>query len=223
MRFKEKTTSSNKHLIITEIFLSLQGETRTIGFPTIFIRLTGCPLRCSWCDTSYAFSGGKKVTIEAILKKVKDYGVKHVTVTGGEPMAQKNCSELLTRLTSDNYIVSLETSGSIDLAEVDSRVTKVMDIKTPSSKESKKNLWANLEYMNKKDQIKLVIANRKDYGWGKQIIEEKHLTDICEVIFSPVYGSLEGRQLADWIVEDTLPVRFQLQLHKILWGSEPGR
>ncbi len=214
---------SNKQLLISEIFLSLQGETRSIGFPTIFIRLTGCPLRCSWCDTSYAFSGGKKVTIESILEKVKGYGVKHVTVTGGEPMAQKNCNKLLAALVDKDYLVSLETSGSIDLAAVDGRVTKIMDIKTPGSKESDKNLWANLQYLNGQDQLKLVIASREDYDWGKQIMEKKQLTDICEVIFSPVYGSLEPRQLADWIVEDALPVRFQMQLHKILWGSEPGR
>jgi 7-carboxy-7-deazaguanine synthase len=210
-------------LRITEIFYSLQGEARSVGCPTVFIRLTGCPLRCGYCDTSYAFQGGEWYTPEDILAEARRYNTRHVTVTGGEPLAQKSCLNLLSRLCDAGYQVSLETSGALDVSTVDSRVIKVMDIKTPASGESDKNLDSNLQYLNSRDQVKFVLSDRQDYDWAVALLRQHALADKCEVLFSPVYGQLEARQLADWVLADQLPVRFQIQLHKLLWGDEAGR
>ena len=210
-------------LRITEIFKSLQGESRTVGLPTVFIRLTGCPLRCQYCDTSYAFTGGEWMSIPQILDAVKNYQTKWVTVTGGEPLAQKNCLQLLTLLCDAGYEVSLETSGALPVENVDARVIKVMDLKTPGSGEENRNLMQNIQYLQAKDQVKFVICNEPDYQWAKKIIETYGLLQKCEVLMSPSYAQLSARQLADWILHDGLAVRFQLQLHKILWGDEPGR
>jgi len=210
-------------LRITEIFYSLQGEARSVGCPTVFIRLTGCPLRCGYCDTSYAFQGGEWYTLEDILREVAHYNTRHVTVTGGEPLAQKPCLNLLTRLCDAGYQVSLETSGALDVRAVDSRVVKVMDIKTPGSGEVDKNLDSNLQYLTAQDQVKFVLSDRQDYDWAVAFLSQHALADKCEVLFSPVHGQLEARQLADWILADQLPVRFQIQLHKLLWGDEAGR
>ena len=210
-------------LRINEIFLSLQGEADAVGWPTVFIRLTGCPLRCTYCDTTYAFTGGTTRGLSEILNTVAEFGVKHVCVTGGEPLAQKGCLELLTQLCDFGYNVSLETSGALDVAQVDKRVVKVVDLKTPSSGEAARNRYENIEYLLPTDQVKLVISNRDDYDWAKAVVERYRLTQRCTVLFSPVQGQLTPRQLADWIVEERLPVRFQIQLHKYLWGDEPGR
>ena len=210
-------------LRITEIFFSLQGEAVSVGCPTVFIRLTGCPLRCGYCDTSYAFQGGEWYTFEDILQEVARYNTRHVTVTGGEPLAQKPCSNLLSRLCDAGYQVSLETSGALDVSAVESRVVKVMDIKTPASGEADKNLESNLQYLTSQDQIKFVLCDRQDYDWAVTLLQRDALADKCEVLFSPVHGQLEARQLADWILADQLPVRFQIQLHKLLWGNEAGR
>lgn len=212
-----------QRLRITEIFSSIQGESTTVGIPTVFIRLTGCPLRCQYCDTAYAFTGGKWMVLADIEAKVAAFNLKHVTVTGGEPLAQKTCLSLLSNLCDQNYAVSLETSGAFDVSQIDPRVIKVMDIKTPASGEAKKNKWENVNYLREQDQVKFVICNQSDYVWAKNIIEEYQLTHRCEVLFSPSYDELEPKQLAEWIVEDHLNVRFQLQLHKVLWGNEPGR
>jgi len=209
-------------LRITEIFCSLQGESRSVGWPTIFIRLTGCPLRCGYCDTTYAFKGGEWLSLEEILQRVDDLGVSHVTVTGGEPLAQKASLELLTALCDRDYRVSLETSGSLDISDVDPRVARVVDIKTPGSLEQDKNLWKNLHDLKQSDQLKFVICDRDDYQWSKQLMDKHRLQQRCEVLFSPAYGELLATQLADWIVEDRLPVRFQIQLHKVLWGEKQG-
>jgi 7-carboxy-7-deazaguanine synthase len=211
------------NLRISEIFLSLQGESRSVGLPTVFVRLTGCPLRCRYCDTAYAFHGGETLSLDEILQQVAQYGVRHVTVTGGEPLAQKACPALLTRLCDAGYEVSLETSGAMAVDEVDHRVSKVMDFKTPASGEVAKNRLANVEYLTAHDQVKFVICDRADYEWSKQIIAEYNLSERCEVLFSPSARQLPARELADWIVADRLPVRFQVQLHKYLWGDEPGR
>ena len=211
------------NLRITEIFLSLQGESRTVGVPTVFVRLTGCPLRCQYCDTAYAFHGGEPLDIDAIVEKVAAYGVRHVTVTGGEPLAQKGCLALLARLCDAGYEVSLETSGAMAMEEVDPRVSRVMDIKTPGSGEAAKNRFENIQHLTAHDQVKFVICDRADYDWAKQITEEHDLAERCEVLFSPSAQQLPARQLADWIVADRLPVRFQIQLHKLLWGDEPSR
>lgn len=210
-------------LRITEIFYSLQGETRTVGLPTVFIRLTGCPLRCGYCDTEYAFTGGERLSLGSILESTDKYKAHYVTVTGGEPLAQKNCLPLLTTLCDKGYEVSLETSGSIDIADVDPRVVIVMDLKTPASGEESKNRYENLALIKKTDQIKFVICDRNDYEWSKQQLEKYQLTEKTEILFSPVHGEKMARQLADWILEDNLSVRFQLQLHKYLWNDEPGR
>jgi 7-carboxy-7-deazaguanine synthase len=210
-------------LRITEIFHSLQGEARTVGWPTVFVRLTGCPLRCGYCDTAYAFQGGDWMSLDEILARVAGFHARHVTVTGGEPLAQKNCLALLQRLCDAGYDVSLETSGALDVCAVDARVSKVMDLKTPGSGEADKNRWDNLACITSHDQIKFVICDRADYDWAKDILRQHQLDARCEVLFSPVAGRLEPRQLAEWILQDRLPVRFQLQLHKILWGNEPGR
>jgi 7-carboxy-7-deazaguanine synthase len=208
---------------ITEIFYSLQGESRTVGLPTVFVRLTGCPLRCGYCDTEYAFYGGQKMDIEDIVQKVADYNPKYVCVTGGEPLAQPNCKPLLSALCDKGWEVSLETSGAMDVSEVDDRVVKVMDLKTPGSGEVSKNRYENIECLTERDQTKFVICNRDDYEWSKQQLEKHQLASRCEVLFSPIHGELEPGDLADWIIEDNLPVRMQLQLHKYLWGDAQGR
>ena len=210
-------------LRITEIFYSLQGEARSVGCPTVFIRLTGCPLRCGYCDTSYAFQGGEWYSLDDILREVERYNTRYVTVTGGEPLAQKPCLDLLTRLCDAGYQVSLETSGALDVSAVDSRVVKVVDIKTPASGEVDKNLDSNLQYLTSQDQVKFVLSDRQDYDWAVALLRQQALADKCEVLFSPVHGQLDARQLADWILADQLPIRFQIQLHKLLWGDEPGR
>ena len=209
-------------LRITEIFYSLQGETNTVGVPTVFVRLTGCPLRCGYCDSEYAFKGGDMLTQADILKKVAKYKPRYVTVTGGEPLAQKGCSALLRALADAEYQVSIETSGAMDIAPIDNRVVVVMDLKTPASKESERNLWSNLDHIKPQDQIKFVICNRDDYLWSKRQIEQHHLASKCEILFSPSYNELADADLADWIIADNLPVRFQIQLHKFLWGDKPG-
>lgn len=210
-------------LKITEIFFSLQGETRTVGLPTVFVRLTGCPLRCGYCDTAYAFSGGEWREIDEIVAEVGKYNAQYVTVTGGEPLAQKDCLTLLSRLCDQGYEVSLETSGAIDLSKVDPRVVKVMDIKTPGSGEVEKNRWANLEALLPHDQIKFVICDENDYIWAKQILIDHQLTNRCSILFSPSHEQLPPGHLADWILRDRLPVRLQIQLHKYLWGDVKGK
>ena len=201
----------------------VQGESTTVGIPTVFIRLTGCPLRCQYCDTAYAFSGGEWMQLDDIASKVSSYRLKHVTVTGGEPLAQKMCLSLLTKLCDQGYSVSLETSGAIDISKVDPRVIKVMDLKTPASEEMHQNNWDNIHYLREQDQVKFVICNQSDYVWAKSIVTEYQLNNRCEVLFSPSYEELEPKQLAEWIVRDHLSVRFQLQLHKILWGDVAGK
>ncbi len=210
-------------LSINEIFFSLQGESTKVGLPTIFIRLSGCPLRCQYCDTEYAFHNGEKMSIDDIIQIISQYRTRHVTVTGGEPLAQYSCHELLSRLCDEGYQVSLETSGAIDIANVDERVMKIVDIKTPASTEEDKNKFENLAYINNDDQIKFVICDQSDYEWSKQKLSELNLTDYCEVLFSPEHESLNSTDLADWILEDGLDVRLQVQLHKYLWGNVPGK
>jgi 7-carboxy-7-deazaguanine synthase len=208
---------------ITEIFYSLQGETRTIGLPTVFVRLTGCPLRCGYCDTAYAFTGGEKMEIADIVQQVASYKPRYVTVTGGEPLAQQTCHELLKELCDLGVEVSLETSGAMDISQVDPRVVVVMDLKTPASKEEVKNNYDNIQYIKATDQLKFVICDQGDYEWSKQKMTEYDLPAKCEVLFSPIHGELAPADLADWIVRDNLPVRMQVQLHKYLWGDEQGR
>jgi 7-carboxy-7-deazaguanine synthase len=210
-------------LKLTEIFLSLQGEARDAGWPSVFVRLTGCPLRCQYCDTAYAFHGGEWWDIEAILAEVARHGVRHVCVTGGEPLAQKRCIGLLRRLCDEGYVVSLETSGAIDISEVDPRVSRVVDIKTPGSDEVARNRWDNLPLLTAHDQVKFVICSRADYEWARDVLAEHRLHERCDVLFSPSFAQVDPRALADWIVADRLPVKFQLQLHKLLWNDEPGR
>ena len=215
--------SQHERLKLTEIFLSLQGEARDAGWPTVFVRLTGCPLRCQYCDTEYAFFGGQWWDIDAILAEVGRHGVRHVCVTGGEPLAQKRCIALLRRLCDAGYIVSLETSGAIDIGDVDPRVSRVVDIKTPGSGEVARNRWDNLPLLTPHDQVKFVLCSRSDYEWARDVLAEHRLHERCDVLFSPGYAQVKPRELADWIIEDHLPVRFQMQLHKALWGEEPGR
>lgn len=210
-------------LRITEIFYSLQGESTLSGIPTVFIRLTGCPLRCDYCDTPYAFTGGVKKNISEIINEVNRYGARHVTVTGGEPLAQSACLPLMTALLDLDYMVSLETSGAIDVSAVDPRVIKVMDLKTPSSGELNKNLYQNINYLSKIDQVKFVIGNHEDYEWSKQIVAKYSLATKCEVLFSPVQSTQNPTELADKILADRLPVRFQIQLHKYLWQDARGK
>lgn len=212
-----------ERLRITEIFLSLQGESRSAGWPTVFVRLTGCPLRCGYCDTAYAFHGGEWRDIDAIVDEVKSHGVRHVCVTGGEPLAQKRCITLLAKLCDACLEVSLETSGALDISEVDERVSRVVDIKTPGSGEVARNLWDNLPLLTARDQVKFVICSREDYEWAKTVLANHRLHERCEVLFSPSFGQVQARDLAEWIIEDRLPVRFQTQLHKQLWGEEQGR
>ena len=213
---------SPERLRITEIFHSLQGEADAVGWPTVFVRLTGCPLRCTWCDTTYSFHGGEWRTIDDVLEEVAAHGARHVCVTGGEPLSQKRCIALLARLCDAGYEVSLETSGAIDVAEVDLRVRKVVDIKAPGSGEVERNLWSNVERLLPHDQVKAVLADRADYDWAVARLREHALDARCQVLFSPVHGKLAPRQLAEWILADRLPVRMQMQLHKLLWGEEPG-
>ncbi len=212
-----------ERLKLTEIFLSLQGEARDAGWPTVFVRLTGCPLRCTYCDTTYSFYGGQWWEIDAILAEVAKHGVRHVCVTGGEPLSQKRCLTLLEKLCDAGYVVSLETSGAIAIDGVDTRVSRVLDIKTPGSGEVARNLWSNLPLLTAHDQVKAVICSREDFDWAKQIVLQHRLSEVCDVLFSPSAGQITPRTLADWIIEEKLPVRFQMQLHKILWGEEPGR
>jgi 7-carboxy-7-deazaguanine synthase len=212
-----------ERLRITEIFHSIQGEADAIGWPTVFVRLTGCPLRCVWCDTTYSFHGGEWRAIDDVLAEVAGHGARHVCVTGGEPLAQKRCLALLQRLCDAGYEVSLETSGALDVSGVDPRVRKVMDLKAPDSGESARNLWSNLDHLLPHDQVKIVIASRADYEWAREIVARHALDRCCMVLFSPVWGRVEPRKLAEWIIADKLPVRFQLQLHKVLWNDEPGR
>lgn len=212
----------NNQLRITELFHSLQGESVTVGLPTVFVRLTGCPLRCQYCDTAYAFSGGELREIADILVEVASYQCKHVCVTGGEPLAQPGCIPLLAQLCDAGHIVSIETSGARDISEIDPRVMIVMDLKTPDSLEDDKNLLANIDYLKPTDQIKFVLCSRKDYDWARNIINEYNLIEKVQLLFSPSWQQLNPTDLANWIIEDKLSVRFQLQLHKILWNDEPG-
>ncbi len=217
------TAAAADRLKITEIFLSLQGEARDAGWPTVFVRLTGCPLRCGYCDTAYAFFGGEWRDIDAIVDEVARHGVRHVCVTGGEPLAQKRCLDLLRRLCDAGHVVSLETSGALDIADVDPRVSRVLDIKTPGSGEVARNRWDNLPLLTAHDQIKFVICDRADYDWARAVLAEHRLDARCDVLFSPSKDQVAAHDLADWIVADRLPVKFQLQLHKLLWGDAPGR
>ena len=210
-------------LKITEVFLSLQGETSLAGWPTVFIRLTGCPLRCQYCDTAYAFHGGEWRSLDDLLAETARHRVRHVCVTGGEPLAQKACPELLRRLCDAGHAVSLETSGAIDIGAVDPRVARIVDLKTPGSKEVARNRWENLPLLTAHDQVKFVLCDRADYDWARGVVREHDLAARCTVLFSPSFEQLPARELADWIVADALPVRFQLQLHKVLWGDERGR
>ena len=210
-------------LRITEIFYSLQGESNTVGLPTVFIRLTGCPLRCVYCDTAYAFTGGKKIKIAEIIVQAEQYGTKYITVTGGEPLAQPACLELITQLLDKGFVVSLETSGAIDISAVDPRAIKVMDLKTPSSGELSKNLYQNIHFLNTQDQVKFVIGNDEDYDWSKSALTEHGLLDRCDILFSPVMGQQNPTELAEKILQDRLPVRFQIQLHKLLWDDAQGK
>jgi 7-carboxy-7-deazaguanine synthase len=209
-------------LRLTEMFFSLQGEARTVGWPTVFIRLTGCPLRCGYCDSEYAFYGGEYHELDAILAKVAEWAPRYVCVTGGEPLAQKGCIDLLKALCDAGYDVSLETSGALDISEVDKRVSRVVDIKTPGSGEVDKNRWANLPLLTAHDQIKFVLCDRKDYDWARMLLDQHQLHKTCDVLFSPVFSQLSYRDLAEWILADRLPVRMQLQLHKHIWGDAPG-
>jgi 7-carboxy-7-deazaguanine synthase len=209
-------------LKVYEIFYSLQGESSRIGLPTVFVRLTGCPMRCSYCDTAYAFSGGNNMEIEAILNRVQSFGTKYVTVTGGEPLAQKESYLLLSSLCDAGFDVSLETGGAMDIAPVDPRVSVILDIKTPRSLEDKNMLWRNLDVIKAKDEIKFVLCDRDDYDWAKQKMLELNLVDKCPILFSPSFSELNPTDLAEWVLADQLPVRMQMQLHKILWGENPG-
>jgi len=209
-------------LKIFEIFYSLQGESSRVGLPTIFIRLSGCPMRCHYCDTAYAFQGGSMMNMDDIMEAIKKYNTRYVTVTGGEPLAQKEVLSLLKVLADQNYDVSLETGGGISIKEVDPRIKIILDIKTPESGEEKKNYWENLNLIHVKDEIKFVLCSREDYDWAKKILDQYKLTERCHVLFSPVYQKLNTTDLGNWILQDQLPVRLQIQLHKLLWGEKPG-
>ena len=209
-------------LKIFEIFYSLQGESSRVGLPTIFIRLSGCPMRCHYCDTAYAFQGGVMMDIDDIMETIKKYNTHYVTVTGGEPLAQKEVLSLLKVLADQNYDVSLETGGGISIKEVDPRIKIILDIKTPESGEEKKNHWENLNLIHAKDEIKFVLCSREDYDWAKKILDQYKLTEKCHVLFSPVYQKINATDLGNWILQDQLPVRLQIQLHKLLWGEKPG-
>ena len=209
-------------LRVSEIFHSLQGETSRVGLPTVFVRLTGCPLRCTWCDTTYAFSGGVSMAQEEILRRVAAFDCRTVCVTGGEPLAQKACTELLTALCAAGYSVSLETSGALDIGGVDPRVSRIVDLKAPGSGESAKNRWENLDLLTPHDELKFVLASREDYDWAVSACRQHRLFERCPVLFAPVQGQLDPAQLAQWLLDDKLPARFQLQMHKVLWGNAPG-
>lgn len=210
-------------LRITEIFYSLQGEAARVGLPTVFIRLTGCPLRCTWCDTTYSFTGGEAAEVSAVLAEVARYPTRQVCVTGGEPLAQKDCLTLLSALCDAGYEVALETSGALDISTVDPRVARIMDLKAPDSGECARNRWDNLAVLTPRDELKIIIASRADYEWAKQQIQTHDLAKRCPVLLSPAQGQIEARELAEWILADGLPVRFQLQLHKLLWGNMQGK
>lgn len=218
----DSSVSDALQLRISEIFYSLQGESRNIGLPTVFIRLTGCPLRCTYCDTTYAFTGGQNMSVAEILKRVSEYTPRHVTVTGGEPLAQRNCIPLLSSLCGMGYEVSLETSGALDISKVDERVMRVLDIKTPASGEVEKNHWENLSFLTPHDEIKFVLCSENDYRWATQILRKHRLADKCGVIFSPAQGMLDATHLAEWILRDRLQIRMLVQLHKLLWNNAPG-
>ena len=217
------TAIESTQLRITEIFFSLQGESTRVGLPTVFIRLTGCPLRCGYCDTAYAFTGGEQQSIAAILSEIAQYQTQYITVTGGEPLAQKACLTLLSTLCDRGYSVSLETSGALDVSKVNARVSKIMDIKTPGSGEVEKNCWENLDYLTPQDELKFVLCDEQDYKWACEMVIKRRLASICTVLFSPVHNTLNPTKLAEWVLRDQIPVRIQLQLHKILWGTESGR
>jgi 7-carboxy-7-deazaguanine synthase len=225
-------TASAPTLRVAEIFHSLQGESTRVGLPTVFVRLTGCPLRCRWCDTAYAFGGGEALTLDAVLARVAAHDCPTVCVTGGEPLAQPGCQPLLTALCDAGYSVSIETSGALDISAIDPRVARIVDIKAPDSGETARNRWENLAGLRPSDELKFVLASRADYDWAKEVLAGRHeksalagrpLNACCPVLFSPVWDALPPAQLAEWILQDRLPVRFQLQLHKILWGTQHGR
>jgi 7-carboxy-7-deazaguanine synthase len=222
VKISAEPTDQAVRLRVNEIFYSLQGETRTVGFPTVFIRLTGCPLRCGYCDTEYAFHEGDWTTITVILGQVAGHKSRYVTVTGGEPLAQRPCIELLARLCDAGYEVSLETSGAVDISKVDARVCIVMDVKTPGSGEVTKNQTANLAHLKQSDQLKFVICDRADYEWSREFLKQERLAGRFELLFSPVWGQVEPKDLAEWVLADRLPVRVQIQLHKLLWGEQRG-
>ena len=219
----ETAPATTVRLRITEIFASLQGESTRVGLPTVFVRLTGCPLRCSWCDTAYAFSGGEYLGIAEILRRVAEFNCATVCVTGGEPLAQNGCLPLLVALCDAGHSVSLETSGALDIAGIDPRVARIVDLKAPGSGETKKNRWENLDLLTTRDELKFVLASREDYDWALSACRQRRLLERCQVLFSPVQGQLDPTQLAQWILDDGLLVRFQLQLHKLLWGNTQGR
>ncbi len=216
-------SAASVRLKLTEIFFSLQGESSRVGLPTVFIRLTGCPLRCVWCDTTYSFTGGQWWELAAVMEEVARHATRYVCVTGGEPLSQKACQPLLTALCDAGYSVSLETSGALDIAGVDARVSKIMDLKPPGSGELAKNRWENLTHITADDEIKLVLADEADYAWARAVLAEHRLAERCDVLLSPVQGQLAPGQLAEWILRDHLPVRMQVQLHKIIWGNVAGR
>jgi len=220
---KGASSALQPSLRINEIFHSLQGETSRVGLPTVFIRLTGCPLRCTYCDTTYAFQEGETLTLAEILGQVAQFHARYVTVTGGEPLAQKNCPALLQQLCDAGYSVSLETSGALDVSKVDRRVSKILDIKTPGSGEAEKNRWENLAWLTPQDEVKFVLCGEEDYLWAKRLLVERNMVERCPVLFSAAQGQLEPATLADWILRDNLPVRLQIQLHKLLWGEGRGK
>lgn len=221
-RLRRDDLPAGERLRVTEIFHSIQGEADSVGWPTVFVRLTGCPLRCGYCDTAYAFHGGRWMAMDEVLEQVRVFGTSRVTVTGGEPLAQKNCLELLRRLCDAGHAVSIETSGALPIAGLDSRVVRVMDWKTPGSGEAARNLVENLPELVPRDQVKFVICDRADYDWSRSQVAEHGLAERCQVLFSPSFGQLAPKDLADWLLADKLPVRLQLQIHKYLWGNTPG-
>lgn len=215
-------SAQERRLRITEVFFSVQGESSRVGLPTVFVRLTGCPLRCTWCDTTYSFTGGEWRDFDALLGEIASHGTPYVCVTGGEPLAQKACLSFLRELCEAGYSVSLETSGALDVSDVDPRVSKIMDLKAPGSAEVPRNLWSNLAHLTPHDELKLVLADEADYQWAREQLQTHRLAERCPVLFSPVQGSLTPQDLAEWILRDRLPVRMQVQLHKVIWGNRSG-